>query len=38
MTTELITKFFAIIRKLQNALIRNGIEIPADVQKMIKDL
>ena len=38
MNTELISKFFAIIRELQSALIRNGLEVPPEVMQMIKEL
>ena len=38
MTTDLISDFFKIIKRLEKELFDNGIEIPEEVQKMIKDL
>jgi hypothetical protein len=38
MQTELISDFFKIIKRLEKELYDNGIEVPAEVTQMIKDL
>lgn len=38
MNTDLISEFFKIIKRLEKELFDNGIEIPEEVQKMIREL
>ncbi len=38
MHTDLISEFFKIIKRLEKELFDNGIEIPEEVQKMIREL
>lgn len=38
MNTDLISDFFKIIKRLEKELFDNGIEIPEEVLKMIKEL
>lgn len=38
MNTDLISEFFKIIKRLEKELFDKGIEIPEEVQKMIREL